>query len=155
MATPSPPPGANLAHLFRREAEETHPTHSPQWEHPSCVLCGKCQWVPPIAGPSETEAVQLRASRAVQTGSKESQGTHHRMEGTSPEPRVSTQERGSLLLASHNGVLDTNPDPLSPYFPTIVLLSDYKNNGHHCEISFSRKYWPKLKSPQILQSRDN
>lgn len=23
------PPGANLSHLFRREAEETHPTHSP------------------------------------------------------------------------------------------------------------------------------
>lgn len=45
------------------------------------------------------------------------------------EPKMCAWERGNFLLLSHNGAVHLSPGyPLSPYFPTIVLLSDYKNN---------------------------
>lgn len=83
------PPGPDLAPLFSRGAEETHPTHSPAQEHP---LWSPPWQVPaglsPIMGASETEKKSTGATRACREPSIGRRAPQ--------EPRGSAPERDGL-----------------------------------------------------------
>ena len=120
-----------LIYLEEKQRKPTLPT-APNKNTPSYIPCGKCQQVPPTAIPTDQRQPSSGPQKQDRwaTGVPRDPTTRHR---SSPhldqEPKVSAGKAGGSLLPSHNHAIHPNPgDLLSPYLPTIVLLSDYENN---------------------------
>lgn len=89
------PPGTDLAPLFSRGAEETHPTHNPAQEHPLRS--------PPVAGPSGSLSHHgcLRDGGRVHRRNQGLQGTAQDAEA--PAAKGEHPGKGWVVLASHHG----------------------------------------------------
>lgn len=113
--------------------EEKHrkpnPHTAPNGDTPSCIPGASPSRFHSLQVPQRQE-IQLRCSETGQMGDRGCQEPTTGWRSPPRESKVSSQERGRLLLALHSWCSGpTNRgDLLSPYFPTIVLLSDYKNN---------------------------
>lgn len=125
FASPPTPTKCKSASLLGREAEEAHPTHRPQREHPLLHPGGKSQQVPVPPGlPREQGAWAKGLRRALHTSTAQEWADPTAF----PPPALWTQTQGSC--------------PVLP-FPPLFLYLIIKGTCHQCELSFSRKYWLK------------